>query len=565
MGAAVAALGPAVPAHAESITVSTALDVIDGTDTVTSLREAVAAANLADEPTTIVLAAGTTYELNLCAADEDLNASGDLDYTGDQPLTIEGNGATVEQTCADQRVLHITGTVGGATVIKAKLTGGASAGAAVRFAGSLVLDGVTVTGNTAGAGDGVLFNDGAASGGNLKLIDSTVGPNTGTGARLSFGGTAEVTNSTVKENTGSGVTLTDGTLTVVGSRFEGNGEAGVRTSGQGEGLLKITDTVVRDNDGIGIGCQACGNVEVIGSAISLNKAGGIAVSVDQDTADDDLHVTVTESNVFDNDKDGPGAGLDIAITELSADAPVAQIIVTGSTFAGNEATGAEGRGGAIAAVTGEVRLDNSTVSGNKAAVTGGGVAAQGGEIFLRHATIVENSAPAGPNITGAKGLTSFGSIVAGTAGDASGCAVSGTTTSSGYNLGGGDSCAFTGTGDRKAIGDPKLGPLQDNGGPTRTRLPLAGSPAIALIPASACTALTDDQRGNTRPQAAACEAGAVEVAEPASGGGGSDDDDGLPITGTPVGRIALAGLALVLVGGLVLLLTRRRRRDPTER
>ena len=54
----------------------------------------------------------------------------------------------------------------------------------------------------------------------------------------------------------------------------------------------------------------------------------------------------------------------------------------------------------------------------------------------------------------------------------------GTVTSLGYNLSSDDGGGFlTATGDRINT-DPKLGPLQDNGGPTFIHLPAADSPAI---------------------------------------------------------------------------------------
>jgi hypothetical protein len=55
------------------------------------------------------------------------------------------------------------------------------------------------------------------------------------------------------------------------------------------------------------------------------------------------------------------------------------------------------------------------------------------------------------------------------------------------------------------IADPQLGPLQDNGGPTKTMKPAAGSPAEGA--GAACPAI--DQSGATRP--AACTLGAVEA------------------------------------------------------
>ena len=56
-----------------------------------------------------------------------------------------------------------------------------------------------------------------------------------------------------------------------------------------------------------------------------------------------------------------------------------------------------------------------------------------------------------------------------------------------------------------------LDPLADNGGPTLTRLPVAGSIAIdAAAGIGGCPAT--DQRGVPRPQGPACDAGAVELA-----------------------------------------------------
>lgn len=74
-----------------------------------------------------------------------------------------------------------------------------------------------------------------------------------------------------------------------------------------------------------------------------------------------------------------------------------------------------------------------------------------------------------------------------------------------------------------AVADPKLDPagLAGNGGPTQTIALLAGSAAIDAVPAGSCldavgAALTNDQRGVTRPQGSACDAGAFEVVVPES-------------------------------------------------
>ena len=57
--------------------------------------------------------------------------------------------------------------------------------------------------------------------------------------------------------------------------------------------------------------------------------------------------------------------------------------------------------------------------------------------------------------------------------------------------------------------DPKLGPLAANGGPTKTRALLAGSPAIDHVPNAACP-IKVDQRGVHRPQGPACDAGSFD-------------------------------------------------------
>lgn len=76
-------------------------------------------------------------------------------------------------------------------------------------------------------------------------------------------------------------------------------------------------------------------------------------------------------------------------------------------------------------------------------------------------------------------------------------------------------CTVNGDTTGNSTTDPMLGPLADNGGPTRTHLRLAESPAIDTgNPAapgsggSACDA--KDQRGVGRPVGAVCDRGATE-------------------------------------------------------
>jgi hypothetical protein len=119
---------------------------------------------------------------------------------------------------------------------------------------------------------------------------------------------------------------------------------------------------------------------------------------------------------------------------------------------------------------------------------------------VSYSTIAGNSS--GLNLP-CSNLVVTGSIIAASAPGLN-CAGAAPHESAGYNLDTGVSCAFAKPTDMTAA-DPQLGPLAANGGPTLTRAPAAGSPAID----HGCPAT--DQRGVPRPQGPACDIGAVEV------------------------------------------------------
>jgi hypothetical protein len=230
--------------------------------------------------------------------------------------------------------------------------------------------------------------------------------------------------------------------------------------------------------------------------------------------------TVTDSTVHGNSA-ASGGGIFQAAGLLR---------VTGSTIAGNQATAGSG-GGLFLSLPEEpeefeeapfAQLLNSTISGNTAAGSGGGVMAVGVSLALDHVTITDNTASFGGGVDGAEALsfTARGTIIGGntdTAGQASDC-VGDFFSSEGHNLLGppdpsGLACpAAPGRGDLAAM-TPGLGPLADNGGPTRTHALLSGSPAIDGGDATACPAT--DQRGVIRPIGAACDIGAFEGTVPA--------------------------------------------------
>ena len=93
------------------------------------------------------------------------------------------------------------------------------------------------------------------------------------------------------------------------------------------------------------------------------------------------------------------------------------------------------------------------------------------------------------------------------------CSYSGWAFTLGYNLGSDQSSALTSSSDQANTAAALL-PLADNGGPTRTHLPVAGSAGVDDIPAGTaglCDATSPiDQRGVARPVNGACDIGAVE-------------------------------------------------------
>jgi uncharacterized repeat protein (TIGR01451 family) len=115
---------------------------------------------------------------------------------------------------------------------------------------------------------------------------------------------------------------------------------------------------------------------------------------------------------------------------------------------------------------------------------------------------------AGGDIYGSGKFRIRNSIVTGGTADASGHSCAGPITSLGHNIDGADTCSFHATGDHVGT-DPLLGPLQDNGGPTRTQAIPNTSAAFDGGDSVGCPAT--DQRGVARPQSAACDIGSFEL------------------------------------------------------
>ena len=268
-----------------------------------------------------------------------------------------------------------------------------------------------------------------------------------------------------------------------------------------------------ENSDSGGNTPVAGNMTVDNCTISGNTAssggGGI----------ENLNSTLTvRTTTISGNSGGSGGGLE--------DRGTGTVLVQSCTLSSN--TALTFSGGGIANDGAALTVRNCTISGNSAPFGGGGLNNRSGATSLDSSTIVLNRANTSNNaFSGGGGIELQAgsvklqnSIVAqnvrgtgtGTVDDLS-ISGAGTLTSSGYNLLGEDSeNLFTATGDQKgtlaAPLNPQLGALANNGGPTFTHLPQTGSPAIN----SGNTTLTVDQRGIARPQGAADDKGAVEVA-----------------------------------------------------
>lgn len=308
--------------------------------------------------------------------------------------------------------------------------------------------------------------------------------------------------------------LTDADATIEGVTIH-NGADVSQQRGAGarvEGTLTLRDVIIRDNRGDGSG----GGISVmLGASLAAER---VVIRNNESFRgaglDNEGSVIMTNSVLADNVARGVAAGL----------RNIGTATLNGVTIAGNAA---HFLGGGIY-TEGTLSVTNSTMSGNavRTVVDGGPVSdGPGGAIYvnkygtlpsivtLTNVTIADNTAASGAGgiyAAEAAEVRVQNILIAGSS--VANC--SRQLLSLGHNLESGDSCGFTTSGDRINT-DPKLGSLQDNGGPTWTRALLAGSPAIDAGTSGGCP--STDQRGAYRPKdgngngTAICDIGAYEV------------------------------------------------------
>jgi beta-glucanase (GH16 family) len=187
-----------------------------------------------------------------------------------------------------------------------------------------------------------------------------------------------------------------------------------------------------------------------------------------------------------------------------------------STIAGNVSNDV---GGGLR-LLGNATITNSTISGNEATGWyGGALFVTDGVVSLTYVTVAGNISPDWApadvfvgTFTDASATLNVASSIIASARDNCFLAPFGAgavaLNSLGHNVLTDDTCYPVGS--DQLVDSAGIGPLADNGGPTATQALLPGSPAIDAVDNALCP--ETDQRGVARPQGAACDAGAFELA-----------------------------------------------------
>ncbi|MEO6062948.1 MAG: choice-of-anchor Q domain-containing protein [Thermoflexales bacterium] len=475
-------------APAGLIAVTTLSDQFGPDFDVCSLREAIQTANGnstfggcsgAGGSETIQLGAGN-HILSFQGANDDTNAIGDLDVTTSMTIVGAGPLSTTISVASGfgDRVLHIGP---GATLVMSgvRLFGAAQnvtqQGAVIQVQGVLRLSNcVVANGQTSLTGGGLAIEVGGA----LIMDDCVVENNTAaTGGGIRNQGVATITHSVIAGNDASGSSQAHA--------------GGIATSSNG--VLTLASSVVSGNS-------------------ATQYAGGLDIKGER--------ATIIDSTISGNSAPDSGGIL------LSA----GSLLMRNSALISNTATSAAGMRITNTLAT----LINSTVSGNVAQAGAGGVAINtaNGRLYLFNTTIANNTTDVlnngsnggGLSIQAGSHVSMTNSVLAdnidsGASNDSPDCF--GAIHSEGYNhIESMANCTVSGNTTGNVTGsDPGLGGLKNNGGPTLSHMPNAGSSVIDSGDPAGCEdpaggVLTTDQRGFFRPVnggiTSRCDKGSIE-------------------------------------------------------
>ena len=498
-----------------------------------TLRAAVDQANFTSDPDTITLPAGSF--LLTRPGDEDNNVLGDLDikYTvtvlgaGPGLTIVDGNGALT-----GDRVFQILSSATEVTLSNLTIRNGRQLTATFASGGGLYwtgggghlhLSNVSVESNQAHYGGGI-YLDYASAGGDVTLDNVSFRANRATtaaggGLVVALNGPLmdfAMRNSQVYSNTafqGGGIYLQSTIVpfstysatiesSQIYSNTAGHGAGIDNDSGDGSHRLTILDSRLHHNHSASLagGIENNGGLSILRSTLDTNSAatqgGGIYNN-------DNGLLEITQSTLSGNTAQF-GAGIFVeSFIYMRTLASVVNSTISGNT-ASHEGAGLYNNGG-------RAQFYNATIANNQIVVPMGNFyPAMGGGLLITpnfgiNAVVTIQNTLIGDNVLRAGANPP----------QADDC--HGTVRPEGYNLI--ETLAHCGF-ENPSIGDitgqdPKLGPLQNNGGRTATQALLPGSPAIDTGRPAGCTdatgaPLVSDQRGFRRPLGARCDIGAFE-------------------------------------------------------
>lgn len=503
-------------------------------------------------------------------------------------ITIQGDGVLSGSGVFSDDVLQPVGDITITDVSFVDLFLGFNGGAAIfvdGMSGTLRVEDSSVIG-TEGGLDGAIRAYGVATAITItgsEFIGNISG--TGSGGAISIDSpTANVTitdsqfddNVATPSGSGGAVFINNAAVVnITGTDFESNiaGTAGGGLAVFNATTLTVSDGFFFDNTSTGNrgGGLIIGNITglatVSGTTFSTNRAniaGGAVATIDNSD------ILIQNSTFVDNTTDGDGGA-------FYTDDTTGTISIERSTFEGNESNGdggalflavvtgslgihsstffdnsTDGIGDSLAvpSIDGDVTVINSTLDEQLAsALTVAVTVEPGGEFRLRYSTVAGQVF-----VESNEGIAEIlSTIIDGLGQPAVEVAFNDPVTVSSSILSSAVSSSITdGGGNQFSVADAKLGPLQDNGGPTLTRMPLAGSPAIDRgFPGG--TPPTFDQRftGFPRVSGGRVDVGSVEVQQV------------LPATGSSLpGELVAAGGLLLILGAGIVVGARRRPRHP---
>jgi hypothetical protein len=452
------------------------------------------------------------------AADVVMTGPTPNDYTGTQPLIIDGNsqfkidGDNVAQIIENQgnailTFLDVTvedgvaasgngviDSVGGVEVIGSTITRmtsestGTVQGGAIRSSGNVEISKSTLTHNTARSTADSATGGAIYAADEAFIIDSTVTDNTADGALTSTGGAVygvdlvKIDGSTVSRNTASspsgsraGAANSQTEMKVTDSVLEANKAETTAGSGNGGAIQMVTELTIErslflENDANATGLAGGGAVAIVGSAL--------ATITDSQFEENDVragsslgwggaiwavagtNLTISGSSLYDNTASSVSSNTSGGAVYL----PNGTLTLENTGVVRNAAGSGAAFGGGISAPNTPTTLHNVTLAGNIAV---GGSALQGGgaNLVTRFVTVVDNNAPSSAQVVWNGLLAASATVIANPSFGGGNCNSLTNTSSERGNYDTDGTCGFgAGPLDVSNGADPLLGPGRDNGG-----------------------------------------------------------------------------------------------------